>query len=133
MSLRFLTNVALALLGGMLVVFSMAVTPHTAGWIAFGVSIGILSLLGLIQPVRGRGYVQRTLDGAVGIAALGLIAVSLAFNATALTWLVFGIGALYVVFAIAGLALHEIRTEHVVHTLAPASEREREREYAELK
>lgn len=140
MSLRFLTNAALVLLGGALAVFSMAVTAHTAGWIAFGVAIGIIALLGLIQPVRGRGWIQRSLDLSVGVAAVGTIVTSLVFNGLVLTWLVFGFGALFVTLAYAGLAMHEIRTEHVVHTLAPYEEREqererekREREYSKLK
>jgi hypothetical protein len=135
MSLRFLTNAVLALLGGALAVFSMALTAHVAGWIAFGVAIGIVSLLIAIQPVRGRGSVQRLLDGATGILGLWTIAASLVFTGTVLTWLVFGEGALFVALAYAGLVLHEIRAERVVHMLAPAEEREREREreYAELK
>jgi peptidoglycan/LPS O-acetylase OafA/YrhL len=135
MSLRFLTNAVLALLGATLVVFSMAVSAHAAGWIAFGTSIAIISVLGLIQPARGRGIPQRGLDLAVVISAAAMIATSLFYTGVTLTWLVFGFGVLYVGLANLGLGLHEIRTEHVVHELAPSAEREREREreYAELK
>jgi peptidoglycan/LPS O-acetylase OafA/YrhL len=133
MSVRFLTNAVLSLLGAALVVFSMAVSPHTAGWIAFGTSIFILSVVGLIQPARGRGIPQRGLDVATGISAAALIAVSLIYTGTTLMWLVFAFGLAYVALANLGLGLHEIRTEHVVHELAPAGEREREREYVELK
>ena len=135
MSLRFLTNSTLALLGASLAVFSMAVTAHTVGWIAFGVSIGIIALLGLIQPVRGRGLIQRSLDGFVIAVAAATIVLSLTVTGLTETWLVFGAGALFLGLAYAGLALHEIRTEHVVHSLAPVAEREREREreYSEMK
>ena len=125
MSLRFLTNSTLALLGASLAVFSMAVTAHMAGWIAFGVSVGIIALLGLIQPVRGRGLIQRSLDGFVIAVAAATIVLSLTVTGLTETWFVFGAGALFLGLAYTGLALHEIRTEHVVHSLAPVAERER--------
>ncbi|MGA9761109.1 MAG: hypothetical protein WBQ14_01640 [Gaiellaceae bacterium] len=128
MSLRFLTNLTLASLGAALVVFSMALGSATVGWIAFGISIGIIALLAAVQPLRGRGIVQRSLDGLVGILAAWTIVASLIFAGTTLTWLMFGSGLGFVGLAYAGLVLHEVRTEHVVHTLAPAEEQERERE-----
>ncbi len=133
MSLRFGTNLTLASLGASLVVFSMALGASAAGWIAFGLSIGIVSLIAAVQPVRGRGVAQRILDGLVGILAAWMIVASLVFSGTTLTWLVFGGGAAFVALAYLGLALHEIRTEHVVHTLAPAEQQEREREYSRVK
>jgi hypothetical protein len=106
----------------------MALAPGPAGWVAFGLSIGIIALLAAVQPVRGRGIVQRSADGLTGILAAWTIVASLIFAGTTLTWLVFGSGLGFVGLAYAGLVLHEIRTEHVVHTLALSEEREREGE-----
>ncbi len=133
MSLRFLSNLTLASLGVALIAFSLAVTSQTAGWIAFGLSIGIIALLAAVQPVKGRGSTQRVLDGLVGLVAGWTIIASLVFSGATLAWLVFGSGAAFLVMAYGGLALHEIRTEHVVHTLEPVEQQEREREYSRMK
>ena len=92
----------------------------TTGWIAFGVALGILGLTGVAQRDRGRGIVQSALDVVVlPLAAWSAIA-SVVFHGSTLTWLSFGDALGFVGLGIVGLIAHELSTERVVHSLAPA-------------
>ena len=68
MSTRFISNVALAIAGAGVVVASQAFTAHVTGWVTFGVSLGALALIALVQLDRERGLVQRLLDVVTGRA-----------------------------------------------------------------
>ncbi len=92
----------------------------TTGWIAFGVALGILGLTGVAQRDRGRGIVQSTLDVVIlPLAAWSAIA-SVVFRGSTLTWLSFGDALGFVGLGVVGLIAHELSTERVVHSLAPA-------------
>jgi len=47
MSQRFISNVALAIAGAVVVVSTQAFASQTAGWVTFGVSLGALALLAM--------------------------------------------------------------------------------------
>src|SRR5882757_10889876 len=96
MGLRFITNMLLALAGGFLVVASQAFSAGTTGWIAFGVGLGIITMLGVSQVDRGRGTFQRALDAVGGLIAMWTIVASVVFVGAALTWLSFGEGLAFV-------------------------------------
>jgi hypothetical protein len=115
MSPRFISNVALALAGGVVVAASQAFTPSVTGWLMFGVSLGALALLALVQLDRARGLVQRLLDAATGTLAVWSAVASVVFTGTMLTWLSFGEAVGFIALAVVGLVAHELKTERVVH------------------
>ena len=66
---------------------------------------------------RGRGNVQRGIDGLIGGLGAWTIVASLVFSGTVVTWLGFASGAAFVGLAFVGLTLHELYTERVVHSI----------------
>jgi hypothetical protein len=79
MSMRYLSNAAIALFGGFVAVTSQAFAPAVTAWLAFAIAIAILVVAGVSQLQRGRGVVQRILDGVTGLLAVGAIIASLVF------------------------------------------------------
>jgi hypothetical protein len=126
MSPRFITNMALALAGGFLVVASQAFSPGRTGWLAFGIGIGVVVVLGAAQLDSERGSIQRALDLAAGGLAIWTIVASVVFTGTTLTWLSFGEALGFVAVALAGLTAHELSSERIVQAVAmkPAEARE---------
>jgi hypothetical protein len=126
MSPRFITNMALALAGGFLVVASQAFSPGRTGWLAFGIGIGVVVVLGAAQLDSERGSIQRALDLATGGLAIWTIVASVVFTGTTLTWLSFGEALGFVAVALAGLTAHELSSERIVQAVAmkPAEARE---------
>lgn len=118
MSTRFVSNLLLALAGGLVIVATQAFVPPTVGWVAFGVTgVGVLVLLGATALVPGRGEVQRTLDAVAAVLAAWTIVETLVFSGALMVWLTFGAAAAIVAVAVAGLIAHELSTERVVHSL----------------
>src|SRR2546421_10923709 len=89
MSQRFISNVVLALAGAVVVVGSQAFSSNVTGWLTFGVSLGALALLAVVQRDRMRGRVQRMLDAATGALALWSAVASVVYSGTTLTRLSF--------------------------------------------
>ncbi len=108
MSARYYTNLLAALLGGFVVVVSMALTAVVLGWVAFGVGIGIVTMVALAQLDSCRGGVQRLLDLAMVAVGGLLIAFSLASAGAATIWLSFAFGLGIVGIAVFGMTLHEV-------------------------
>ena len=130
MNSRFLTNIGLTIVGAFTVVASFVWAPATFSWLMLAAGIVAVALsLGVAIP--GRGTVQRSLDVAIGGLAAWTIVASLVFAGTALTWLGFASGAGFVVLALAGLVLHEVRTERVVHSFEVRTDAA-EREFASI-
>jgi len=98
-------------------VASQAFTPNVTGWVTFGVSLGALALMALVQLDRTRGLVQRLLDAMTGALAIWSAVASVAFSGTTLTWLSFAEGFGFVGLAVLGLVAHELKTERVVHSI----------------
>jgi len=116
MNSRYLTNIALAVAGGFLVVASQAFVVSVFEWLMLG--IGVFAALAAGAAVlRSRGLTQRGLDGIVGAIGAWTIVASLIFTGTVVTWLGFASGAALVGLALVGLTLHELSTERVVHSL----------------
>jgi hypothetical protein len=120
MGLRFVTNMLLMLAGGLIVVFSLAVSSVVTGWIAFALAIAIVVGLVAAQADRARPVGQRALDGVVGVLGVWTIIASVVFSGATLTWLSFAEGLGFVGLALVGLIVHELSTERVVHSLAIA-------------
>lgn len=118
MSTRYASNAVSALLGGVVVVLSMALSSATAvGWIAFGIGIGIVAISLLAQLDTHRGAVQRLMD--VVLVAVGgtLIGAGVFFTGTTLTWLAFALALGIVGTAFAGLTVHEVESWRAMHQL----------------
>ena len=129
MSPRFISNVELAIAGAVVVVASQTFTPSVTGWLTFGVSLGALALLAVVQLDRSRGSVQRLLDAGTGALALWSAVASVVYTGTTLTWLSLAEGIGFVALAMVGLVAHEVRTERVVHAFEaiPAEARDGQR------
>ena len=119
MSTRYLTGACIALLGGFVVVASQAFSSSTTAWLAFAIAIAILVISAVAQLDRGRGLIQRMLDGIIGALAIWMIIASLAFNGAAVLWLSFAEALGFVVLAFAGMTYHEVGTWRRAHGLAP--------------
>lgn len=126
MNSRYITNVSLAVAGGFLVVVSQVFAAPTFEWLMFG--IGILAvLIGGAVGLSSRGLTQRALDAATGVLGAWTIVASLVFAGSTMTALGFASGLAFVALALAGLTVHELLTERVVHSIevhATAPERE---------
>lgn len=118
MSSRFVTNALLALLGGFVVVASRSFAPSVVGWIGFAFGIGVVLTTLLGQLDRGRGIVQRVVDGSM--VALGGLAMAFGLGAsgTAQLWTIFAFALGWVGLSFAGLAVHEIASWRSRHELA---------------
>lgn len=116
MSSRFISNLVLAVAGVIVVVASQAFASGVTGWIMFGVSLGVLALLPLVQLDRARGRIQAALDLAAGALGLWSAVASVVFTGTSLTWLSFAEAIGFASLALLGLIAHELKTERVVHS-----------------
>lgn len=129
MSQRFISNVALAIAGAVVVVSSQAFSASVTGWLMFGISLGVLALLAVAQRDRARGGIQRLLDVGIGVLALWSAVASVVYSGMTLTWMSFAEGLGFVALGVVGLIAHEMQTERVVHSLetVPTDARDRDR------
>jgi len=116
-SQRFISNLALAVAGTVVVVSSQAFSQNATGWLTFGVSLGALALLGLFGRDQIGDRAQRLLDAGIGLLAIWSAVAFAIYNGRVLTWLSLAEGLGYVAFAIVGLALHEVEDERAVNAL----------------
>lgn len=118
MSTRYLTNAAIALVAGFLVVISRALHSSTGvAWVAFAVAIGVVAVSAFAQLDRRRGMTQRLLDAAMATTGGTLIAVSVVFGGTTVAWLVFALALGLVGVSFVGMTLHEIANWREIHEL----------------
>jgi len=115
MSQRFISNVALAMAGAIVVVVSQSFSPSVTGWTTFGVSLGTLAVLALVQRDRERGRVQHVLDAATGALAIWSAVAAVVYTGSTLIWLSFAEGCGFVALALVGLVAHELQTERATH------------------
>ncbi len=117
---RFFLTQALALIAGFLIIETQAFASGPAGWIGFGCGIGALVVCASLvvdSARRHRGPTWLALPS-VGLVIAGWnIVASLVFAAPAAIWLMFANGCGLLAIALAGLTLHEVSTERVVHSL----------------
>ncbi|MDO8213375.1 hypothetical protein [Conexibacter sp. CPCC 206217] len=117
MSIRYLTNIAIGIVGAFLVVATQAFTPNWIQWLAFSVgTIAVLVALGSLAVVRDRVH-QATAVTAAAVG-IGLVAMSLLFAANVVYALALAGGLALAAIALVGLSAHELRTERVVHELS---------------
>jgi hypothetical protein len=134
MSSRYLTNLALALVGGFLIVTSQAFALTTFSWLmlAVGIVAVVTSAPGIVM--RSRGAAQRVLDFAITLLGAWTIIASQVFAGEAVMWLGFASGVALVALSVVGLSAHELSTERVVHSfeLRSSTPAESERELARM-
>src|ERR1700749_4343190 len=115
LSSRFLLDSLFVVAGAFLTVASMAWASGTAGWTAFGVSVGV-TVLAAAGAAMAKKTSPRVGHGLIGLVALWSLIAAVAFSGAALTWLVFADAIAVGVLALADLAAHEATTERIVHS-----------------
>jgi len=91
-------------------------TAGTAGWTAFGVSIGV-TVLAVASAGFGRNLTRQVGHGLLGLVGIWSLVAAVVFTGTAQTWLIFADAIAVGLLALADLAVHEATTERVVHQL----------------
>ena len=114
---RFISNLALAVAGAVAVVATQAFSDGIIRWLLFGVSLGALVLLALVQRDPARGRVQHMLDAGTRELAVWSAVASVVYSGSTLMWLSLGEAIGFVVLGVAGLLVHEMQTERVVRAL----------------
>ena len=117
MSQRFISNVALAVAGAVVVVSSQAFASQTAGWVTFGVSLGALALLAITNREGTGEGIEWMIDVGIAVLALWSAVASVVYSGSTLKWLSLAEGLAFVGLALTGLIVHEVRTARVVHSL----------------
>jgi hypothetical protein len=116
---RYVTSVISGLLGGLVVVASQAFLSGTTAWLAFALGVGLLILAPLPALFGDRGIVGWVLDGVTSLLAIWTIIASLVFSGDVVKWLSFGEGAGFVLLALGGLTLNEVRLARRAHLARP--------------
>jgi hypothetical protein len=119
MHARYVTSVLAGLAGGFVVVASQAFVPGTTAWLAFAIGIGLLLAWELPVLFGDRGIVGLALDGVAGLLAIWTVVASVVFSGNVVKWLSFGEGAGFVLLALAGLTLNQVRMTRRAHLATP--------------
>jgi hypothetical protein len=123
MRTRFASFLTLALLAGFLVVATQAFTLPVVQWLTFGVAAGSL-LITLVIAADARRHISSGIIGGIGaVVSAWTIVASLVFGLTSVMWLGFAGATALLVLAVAGLIVHEVGTERVVHSIEIADSR----------
>jgi hypothetical protein len=116
---RYVSSVISGLLGGIVVVASQAFLSGTTAWLAFALGVGLLILAPLPALFGDRGIVGLAVDGVSALLAIWTIIASLVFSGDVVKWLSFGEGAGFVLLAVGGLTLNEVRLARRAHVASP--------------
>jgi hypothetical protein len=116
LSSRFLLDGLYVIAGAFLAVAAMAWSAGTAGWTAFGVSVGVAVIAAASAALATR-TAHRFGHGIIALVAVWSLIAALIFSGSLLTWFVLGDAIALGVLALADLAAHEASTERVVHSL----------------
>lgn len=124
---RFASDLSVFTLGAFLAVMSQAVAPGAVQWWLFAVGVVAVGagVLGVYDARRGDTH--RAVDGLVGVLGLWAVVASFAWSAGTLLDLTLLTGIAFAIVGAAGLVIHELHTERVVHALevsSPAATRE---------
>ena len=116
MSIRYLSNLALAVVAGFENVAFQAFSAAVYAWLAFGGGVAIVTIA-LATGAADRGKAQRALDGLAAVAGGWIIVSSLVFASSTVVWLGFSAAGAVVVLAVVGLTLHELRDERALRAV----------------
>jgi hypothetical protein len=116
MSIRYLSNLTLALVAGFLVVATQAFALPAVKWLTFAIAIGA-TVIGLGTGITRLSLAQSAVSAlTVGIGVWTIVA-SLVFSLHTVMWLGFASALGLVGLAVVGLTIHELSTERVVHSI----------------
>jgi hypothetical protein len=128
MSIRYLSNITLALVAGFVVVASQAFSASVFASLALAGGAAVVALLAIATAAGQRGIVQRGMDVVSGVLGVGLIVLSLIVANSTFVWIGLGAALAMVALAVIGLTLHELKTERVVHSIELHEQPARDRE-----
>jgi hypothetical protein len=139
---RFFFNFGTLAAAVLLIVASVAFGPRAAKWVGLGIGVAgcVVSLwfmAMLVHQRRLQGHpelhafgrtlgVWSALTGGMATVAIWEIIDAAVFSPDVSRWLTLANGLVIAVLACAGLVIHEIRTERVVHVLQVVDRSERE-------
>jgi hypothetical protein len=115
----FVSRLALLLVAGFLVVATQVWSGGTLEWlfIVGGIVMLGLAAIGMSRPPSA----QRPLDALLAVLGIWSIVEAIVFENAALEWVSFATAIVGAAIAAAGLVLHELTTERVVHELSVTS------------
>jgi hypothetical protein len=124
MRIRFFTTVTLALLGGFMLIETQSFPAGAVAWIGLGCGVLALALgIGMLGLGQTRTRPFGALAGLISLLGAWTVVESLVFSTGAALWLTFASGGAILALSVAGLVLHELSTERVVHSLEVGSGR----------
>jgi hypothetical protein len=123
MRIDFISRLGLLLLAGFLVIATQVWAMGTVEWlfIVGGILMIALAAGSIAQPAGP----QRTLDAVIAVLGVWSIVEAIVFEGSTLQWVSFATALAGAALAVLGLAIHEARTERVVHELSVVSGEER--------
>jgi hypothetical protein len=101
---RLFGNIALGLVAIFLIVASLVFSAGVAGWLMFGVALGVVALAGVAQLDRRARVAEHAIDGATGTLAIWATVASVVFAGTTVSWLSFAEAIGFALLALAGIA-----------------------------
>jgi hypothetical protein len=116
MRMHFASRLSLLLIAGFGVVATQVWTGNTLEWMF--IAIGALAILLAAADARIAGNVQRGLDAVIGLVGAWTIVAAVVFSGSTLKWVSFADAVALAALATAGLLIHEMSTERVVHELS---------------
>jgi hypothetical protein len=116
LSIRYLSNLALAVVAGFEIVAFQAFSAAVYAWLAFGGGVAIVTIAVATGAVD-RGKAQRALDALAAVAGGWIIVSSLVFASSTVVWLGFSAAGAVAVLAVVGLTLHELRDERTLRAV----------------
>lgn len=123
---HFISRLSLLIAGSFLVVATQVANwyGNTLEWlsVAGGVVMILIAATDAFAPVLE----QRILDGLFALLGAYMIVEALAFSYQDLKWWTFGCACAIAALSTIGLAIHELKTEHVVHELNVTSTTDQE-------
>jgi hypothetical protein len=123
MRIDFISRLALLVIAGFLVVATQVWAMGTVEWLFIVGGIVMIALAaGALRRPTGP---QRTLDMVLAVLGVWSIVQAIVFTGSTLEWVSFATALGAALLAIVGLAVHEAKTERVVHELSVITTRER--------
>jgi hypothetical protein len=119
MHARFITAVITGLTGGFVVAASQAFAAGTTAWLAFAVGLGLLVLAAVPVPFGDHGTAGLAVDAVTGLLAVWTVVASVVFSGELVKWLSFAEGAGFVLLALGGLSLNQVRLTRRIQSATP--------------